>query len=178
MKNSRVKNMALISMCTAFICISAWITVPFAVNFTLQTFAVFLVCSLFDLKISLVSILLYMALGICGLPVFSGFGAGFGVLFGPTGGYLVGFVFVPAIMYIFLRKNRMHAGIRCISMCISLFVCYLFGSLWYYFGFSAYSDITFAEILAICILPFIFPDILKIILACSVSSRLMKINFK
>ena len=87
--------MAVVSTCAAMIVISAYLTIPFAVGFTLQTLAIFLISALFDLKRSLGAVLLYITLGICGLPVFSGFSAGFAALLGPSGGFIVGFILIP-----------------------------------------------------------------------------------
>lgn len=78
----------------ALMAICAWISIPTAVPFTLQTFAVFLVTGLLGLKCGTLSVLVYLLLGAVGLPVFTGFKGGIGALLGTTGGYLVGFVFI------------------------------------------------------------------------------------
>ena len=87
-----VKDLAQISMMTALTAVCAWLTIPFTVPFTMQTFAVFTTLLLLDGRKGTIAILLYIALGAAGVPVFSGFGAGIGVLAGPTGGYIVGFL--------------------------------------------------------------------------------------
>ncbi len=166
-----VKNIAAVSMCTALIVISSWLTFPFAVNFTLQTFAIFLVCLLFDLKISLSSVILYLLIGIVGIPVFSGFGAGASALLGPTGGFLISFLTFPLI--IAALKSKM----RILSMLISTVISYIFGTLWYYFIYAGGSDTGMLGILGICVVPFIIPDIIKIFLADALYRRLHKINF-
>ena len=88
----KIRDMAYISLSAAVIAVCAWITVPFTVPFTMQTFAVFLAVLLFGSARGMLSILLYIALGAVGLPVFSSFGGGIGVLIGPTGGYIIGFL--------------------------------------------------------------------------------------
>ncbi len=177
MNNFRPRDMAVVSMCVAVIACSAWITIPFTVNFTLQTLAIFVISSVFDFKKSFLSILLYILIGVCGLPVFSGFGAGPATVFGPTGGYLAGFMLIPPIMLLFSKISKASKALKFTSMLVSLFVCYLFGTLWYYIGFGAQADITFAQILTLCVIPFIIPDILKILIALSISERLSQIKF-
>ncbi len=176
MKKSHIHDMIKISMCVAITVICAWISIPFVVNFTLQTFSIFVICSVFGLKISLPSVLLYIALGAVGVPVFSGFGAGIGVIFGPTGGYLLGFLLIPPIMHIFLRNNKGGILIKCVAMFTSLCACYAVGTLWYYIAFGAKNDSTLWGILTVCVLPFLIPDLIKIVLAAIISRRLESIN--
>ena len=80
------KDMAQIGMMTALMAVCAWITVPFTIPFTLQTFGVFVTLRLLEGRRGTFAIALYILLGAVGVPVFSGFGAGGGVLAGPTGG--------------------------------------------------------------------------------------------
>ncbi len=173
-----VKDMATVSMCVAIIAISSWLTIPFAVNFTLQTFAIFVICAIFELKISWVSVFAYILIGVCGLPVFSGFGAGISAILGPTGGYLAGFLLIPPVMRFILRNKRKNIVLKLCSMLVGLIFCYLFGTLWYYLGYSAGTDLNFLEILCLCVFPFIIPDMLKIVLATYISNRLDTLNSK
>ena len=175
-KRFGIKDMATVSMCVAFLAVSSWITVPFVINFTLQTLAIFVVCSVFDIRISFCSILAYLIIGIFGLPVFSGFGSGFSALAGPTGGYLVGFLVIPIIMHFFLRGNRNNTLRKVIAMTLGLLCCYVIGALWYYMGFNAGADISFFEIFVVCVFPFLIPDGIKIFLAVYISKRLLTFN--
>lgn len=169
-----VKNIAAVSMCTAFIVISSWITIPFAINFTLQTFAIFVICLLFDFKIAFSSIAVYLVLGTVGVPVFSGFGAGITAVLGPTGGFLISFLLFPIIVKIF--KYRSSFLLRILSMIICMLICYVLGALWYYFGYSGADGESIFGILGVCVFPFIIPDIVKIFLAALIYGRLSKIN--
>ena len=87
-----VKDMAQVGMMTALLVVCAWVTIPFTIPFTLQTFGVFMSLRLLGGRRGTAAIGLYILLGIAGVPVFSGFGAGFGVIAGPTGGYLIGYI--------------------------------------------------------------------------------------
>ena len=91
------KDMVYIALSTTIMVVCAFITIPFYVPFTLQTFALFTIIGLFGTKRAFLSVSLYLLLGAVGLPVFSGFQGGPGALFGVTGGYLLGFLLTSLI---------------------------------------------------------------------------------
>ena len=86
----KTRDITLISVFAALITVCAWISIPAPIAFSLQTFGVF--CTLYMLggKRGFFAVLVYESLGIVGLPVFSGFRGGLGVLLGPGGGFLMG----------------------------------------------------------------------------------------
>ena len=98
---NKTRDLAYIAICTSLICISAWITIPGTVPFTLQTFAIFFTLGLLGAKRGMLSILIYILIGMIGLPVFSSFNSGLGVIAGPTGGYIIGFIFSS---FVFISK--------------------------------------------------------------------------
>ena len=87
-----LRDMALCSLFAAILAVSAWLTIPGEVPFTLQTFGVFAALGLLGGKRGTIALALYLILGAVGLPVFAGFRGGFGVLLGTTGGYIFGFL--------------------------------------------------------------------------------------
>ncbi|MBQ5544882.1 MAG: biotin transporter BioY, partial [Clostridia bacterium] len=87
-----------VALSAALIAVCAWISVPMAVPFTLQTFAVFTVAGLFGMKRGTLAMTVYLLLAAIGLPVLSGMTGGPDKLVGPTGGYLLGFVFIALIV--------------------------------------------------------------------------------
>ena len=91
-------NLVYIAFFAVLIVICSWISIPTLVPFTLQTFAIYLTVLLLGWKRGLGAILVYILLGIVGVPVFSGFKAGLGVVAGPTGGYIIGFIFLALVM--------------------------------------------------------------------------------
>ena len=93
----RVVDLIYMALCAALIAICSWITVPATIPFTMQTFAVFCVLGLLGGRRGSMAILVYILLGVVGLPVFSGFQGGIGALLGTTGGYIVGFIFIGLI---------------------------------------------------------------------------------
>lgn len=166
----KVKRICKIGILSAFLALCAWITVPGPVPFTLQTFAVFLAIMLLGGKDGFFAIAVYVVLGIAGLPVFSGFRSGIGVLLGATGGYIVGFLITPFIMLPFENRGR---AVRIISSAAALVTCYIFGTLWYAFVYmSGGKEFDFISVLLACVAPFIIPDIIKITLSFVVSERI------
>ncbi len=172
MKKISARSIAFIGICAALIAVCSWISVPFVVPFTMQTFAVFFALAFLGGRKGLASILLYMAIGAVGLPVFSGFGGGVGHLVGPTGGYILGFI-ASGILFILLEKIPAHGRLSMILRLVSCLVpCYLFGTVWFYVAYGSANAVSFWGCLLKCVIPFIVPDIVKISLAYFVSDRL------
>ncbi len=158
--NSNVLTISIAGLSVAMLAICSWISIPIgAVPITLQIFAIYIIAGLFDLKISMTSVLAYLLLGAVGVPVFANFKSGIAVLQGPTGGYLIGYVFTALIVW---------AG-----MLVGLTVCYAFGTLWFYFVYLNSGDTkSIGYILSICVIPFIIPDLVKIVVASILVNRL------
>ena len=108
---SRLQFLISLILCALFcavIAVSAQLIIPGVIPFTMQTFAVFLTVAVLGTAWGSVSVLAYLCLGLIGAPVFAGFHGGIGVLFGATGGYLIGFL--PAAP-LFLHVGRAGAGL-------------------------------------------------------------------
>lgn len=167
-----IRKMVLCGGFAALLTICAWISVPFgAISFTMQTFGVLLALGLLGGKWGSISILVYLLLGAIGAPVFSGFQGGFGVLLGATGGYLTGFLFSALIFWLITAIFPGNKGLFW-AMLAALPVCYLFGSLWYAYFYAQGAALT--EILTLCVLPYIIPDILKLFLAYFLTRKLKR----
>ncbi len=178
MSNKKARDISLIALFSAIIVICSLITIPSAIPFTLQTFAIFLCLNILGAKKGIISILIYILLGVVGLPVFSGFNGGISALLNVTGGYIIGFIFSALTYWLitsaFSKKPRKI--INLISSFLGLIVCYIFGTLWYIFLFIKNGEfVGFASAFTICVLPFIIPDILKILLSVTISERVKKI---
>ena len=174
--NTHTLNMVYIALFTALLAICAWITVPFTVPITLQTFAVLTTVGMLGKKRGTICVLVYLALGACGLPVFSGFKGGLGSLLGTTGGYLVGFVFTALISGFLIEKSGDSAVKMYISMVIGVLVCYAFGTAWFYFVYTnGTGPVGIITILSWCVFPFLLPDAAKIALSVFIVQRLRKV---
>ena len=161
------QNMALIAIFTALIAVCSWISIPGQVPFTLQTFAVFVTAGLLGYKRGIISIVVYIILGMIGIPVFSGMKAGVG--------YIVGFILTVLIigMGMKLAENKSKSVklvITFVSMLLGDVACFLIGTLW--FMYITKSGLVFS--LLNCVVPFIIPDIVKIAVALIVVDRMKK----
>ena len=172
-KRADIRKMTHVALCAVLIAVCSWITIPAAVPFTLQTFAVFTACALLGGKSGLCAVGLYMLLGAMGLPVFSGFGAGLGTLFGPTGGYILGFAFTALSMWGVEARFGQGLPARVAGMALGLLLCYAFGTAWFMAVYArAGGPIGLGAALSMCVVPFLLPDCAKIALALFVSARL------
>lgn len=157
--------MVLCGLFAAMLAICAWLAIPAGdIAVTMQTFGAFLALGLLGGQWGTVSILIYLLLGAVGMPVFSGFQGGFGVLLGVTGGYLWGFLASGLVYWALERLGKLPAMIG------GLLACYACGSLWFLY----WSGGGLGFVLLRCVVPYIIPDAVKIGLACSLSRRLHK----
>lgn len=172
----RILDMAYIALGAVLIAAGAWITVPFAaVPFTMQTFSVFAVCLLLGGERATVSVLVYIALGAAGAPVFSGFRGGAGVIAGPTGGYIIGFVAVALVYWAAEKLFGKRLLARTAALVLGLAACYLFGTLWYVIVYTGAAEKAgFGYALSVCVLPYLPFDAAKLALAAAICPRLAK----
>ena len=173
-----VRNVILAVLGSLFVAICAQVQVPlWPVPVTGQTFAVLVVGMAFGWRLGGATLLLYLAEGLVGLPVFAKFAAGPGVLAGPTGGYLVGFVVAAAVIgYLAQRGWDRNVWRTAAAMLIGNVVLYIPGLIWlgmFYAGpgaqFVANTGATMAAGAAIAggLTPFLLGDALKLALAAA-----------
>lgn len=174
-KSLKTIDIAYIGMMSALICISAWITVPTTIPFTMQTFAIFFALCLFGGKRGTISVVIYVLLGMVGLPVFANFKSGLGTILGPTGGYVLGFILIALIYWIFVGVFGEKYYIQFIAMILGLIICYTFGTAWFINLYTkTKSPIGVNTALSLCVYPFILPDVVKMIIAFSLAKVLKK----
>ena len=172
---NKSRDIALMGMLLGIMVISTWISIPMTVPFTLQTFAIFLTILLMGTWRGFFVVLAYIVLGLIGLPVFSGFKSGFAAIAGPTGGYILGFLLTAIVtgkLLEFLPDKKIY---RYLSMFIGLVVCYSFGTFWFVNMYTK-SAMNFLRALSLCVIPFIIPDVLKILLADYIAKLLKKVG--
>ena len=172
-----VRNAAYIAMMAVILCVCSWLTVPFAVPFTMQTFGVYCALLLLGGRRGLAAIGLYILLGLVGLPVFSGFRGGPGHLLGLTGGYILGFLFT-GLGYLLMegKLRRMSFLPRMALLTLDLIPCYLIGTLWFAAVSRLHgSEVGFLSALSLCVLPYVLPDVLKVLLAERICRRVGKV---
>ena len=167
------RDLATIAMGVAFIAVCSWISVPTAIPFTMQTFAVCLVTALFGLRRGMWTVLCYILLGAVGAPVFSGFKGGVGALLGTTGGYIIGFLFTALIVGLATEKLGRSLPVLIGSMAVGILVCYAFGTAWFMYVYARKTGpIGLGTALGWCVIPYLLPDAVKIVLASALVGRL------
>lgn len=176
MNRTATRELALIAMGAALIAVCSWLSVPAAIPFTLQTFAVCLVTAVFGLRMGLWTVAVYLLLGAVGAPVFSGFKGGLGALLGTTGGYLIGFLFTALTVGLAVERFGRRLPVLVGAMALGILLCYAFGTAWFVFVYSRGSGpVGVGTALAWCVLPYLLPDAVKIALAALLTRRLYPI---
>lgn len=172
-ENSKVLDMVYIAISAALIAICSWISIPTAVPFTFQTFAVFFVLLLLGGERGTIATLVYVLLGAVGVPVFAGFSGGIGILLGSTGGYIIGFLFVGLIYILFEKFFKKNIVMKIVALVLGLAVCYAFGTAWFMHVYIKSSgEVGLLTVLGWCVFPFIIPDLIKMALAVVVAKRI------
>lgn len=164
MRNQKTKMLVLIGLMTAITCILGPLSVaipisPVPISFT--NLAIYFSAVLLGWKKGTISCLVYLLIGFIGLPVFSGFTAGPAKLLGPTGGYLIGFIFMALIAGFFVDKFKGKIYMYALGMVLGTIVTYILGT-----GWLAYqANLTFKAALFAGVIPYIPGDVSKIIIA-------------
>jgi len=158
------------SFFVALIAVFSWISIPiplpfFPVPVTLQTLAVLLAAAVMKRQ-AIIPVLLYLMIGALGLPVFHNGMAGLGVIFGPTGGFLIGFI--PAVLAAGIAYEYASREIRITGIVLATACIYLFGIAWLIFstGMSA------SAALVAGMIPFLPGDLIKGVAVYLIAARL------
>lgn len=168
------KNLAIAAITAAVLCIFSPISLPFGpVPVSLATFAVCLISAFTPYKQSVAAVIIYILLGAAGLPVFSGFVGGFQQIAGITGGFIIGYIPCALITSVLIERFADKKYIYPLSMAIGVFVCYLFGTLWY----SLQTNTGIIASITVCVLPFIAGDVIKIS-AASITGIILRKRLK
>ena len=167
---TKTKNMVLAALICASTAILAQIVLPIGpVPFNLAVFGAYLAGCLLSPLWAAASMTIYLLLGTFGVPVFAQFSAGPAVLFGPTGGYIFGYIAIALCTALAIKNtgNKLLVGG---AMLLGLAVCYTLGTGW----FIVATGRGVTESLLLCVVPFILPDIAKGICAFLLSIALKK----
>lgn len=169
MKAISVKQMSLAAIMTAVTCILSPISLNIGpVPISLGTFAVSLSVCILGRNLGMLSYLLYLLLGFVGLPVFSNYGAGVEKLLGPTGGYLIGMIFLAFIGGFAVEKFSKSPIKQYLGLMLGIAFCYLLGTLW----LGKVLSMDFGKALSVGVIPFILPDAIKVLLALVLGKKI------
>lgn len=171
---SRTRSIAFVGLTIAIMGVSAWVAIPFGpVLLTLQMFALMFAIMVLTPKQCMAAIAGYLVLGAVGLPMFSGMRGGIGMLMGPTGGYLWGYL-LGAVAALLVREalGRAMGGAKSLggtkAFAVDMMVCLAFIVVTYVCGcfqYAAVVGVDLAAAFAVTIAPFAVPDVLKAVAA-------------
>ena len=164
-------QMAVTALMAAVMCVLGPLTVPIgAVPLSLENYVICLTAWLLGPKFGTLSVAVYLCIGLIGVPVFSGYGAGLAKIAGPTGGYLVGYLLLALIGGLFIEKSKGNPVVSGIGLVLGDAACYVLGTAW--FVFQMQCELGYA--LSVCVYPFIALDLAKIVVSCVVGALLRK----
>ena len=165
----KTRNMVFTAVFAAVLCVLSPFVIPIGpIPLSLATFAVYLAASVLNWKYGTLSVLIYVLIGLIGLPVFSGFTGGVQKLVGPTGGFIIGYILAALIIGLIVSRDTRNKWMYPVAMAIGTVALYICGLSWYiYITGSALG----AALLA-CVVPFLPGDAVKIILASIIAPRL------
>ncbi len=180
-----IYNLVLIAISAALITVCSWISIPLGpVPFTLQTMAILAVMLTCGGKRGTIAIIVYLAMGACGLPVFAGFKGGIASLIGPTGGFLLGFVIAALVYWLLERlifKKLMKTTVRtlifgAVNSIVFEVVLYIVGIIWFMTVYAAQTGpVGLATAMSWCVWPFLIPDAVKLAAAVIIGERAVKL---
>lgn len=182
-KKFKTLDMVYSGVGAVIIAIASQIMIPFsAVPFTLQTFGVALILVALGGKRGTASTVVYILMGLVGIPVFTGFKGGVSHLVSYTGGYIVGFLVMGIVYLIFenVLKNKFGKLIyKIFALAIGNICCYITGTVWFYaVSMKNGSGYGFLGILTLCVFPYIVPDAVKIYVAALTGKIIKKTIMK
>lgn len=164
-KKFRTSTIAIVALMAAVTCVLGPLSLPIGpVPISLGTLAIYFTAILLGWKKGTMSCLIYLLLGLVGMPVFSGFTAGPGKLFGPTGGYLVGYIFLILIAGWFIERFEGKRGMYLLGMILGTIVLYVIGTAWLAYE----ARMTFQAALMAGVIPFIPGDVIKMLITLAI----------
>lgn len=173
MKNQKLSNLTIMGLFTAVMCIIGPLSImipisPVPISFTIL--AIYFTVIILGGKMGTISYLVYLLIGFAGVPVFSSFTAGPGKLLGPTGGYLIGFIFLALIAGYFVDRFPGKLSMMILGMALGTMVTYAIGTAW----LAYQTGMTFQAALFAGVIPYIIGDALKIAIAVTIGPTIKK----
>lgn len=200
MKKYKLQDLVFIAVMTAALCVIAPFSIPIPVSpvpISLATFVVYLSVYVLGQKKAAVSVVIYLLIGLVGVPVFSGFSGGPAKLLGPTGGYLIGYLFIALLGGWLVGRCTRGSGVRqapgepesripsgrptsrsrffryllaFLALVLGTAVCYALGTVW--LGFQMH--LAPAAALMAGVIPYIPGDIVKMAAAVIIGPQIQK----
>lgn len=172
MKKTKTVDLVLCALFAALTAVLSQFAIPLEpVPINMAHISVFMAAGLLGARYSAISQTVFVLLGAVGLPVFSGYSGGIGVLFGPTGGYIVGYIACAFIAGLICEHFGKKMTVLVIAMALGLMATYILGTLWFVF----ITKMGFIAALSYCVIPFLPGAALKIMLSSVLVNRLYPI---
>ena len=170
----KTRDMTKMALCVAILCVTSFLVIPLPftpIVISLHTIAVNIIGLILSPMQAGVTVLIYLFMGLIGLPVFSAGTAGPGKIFGPTGGYYFGFLFAVILISMLRGKSISMKRYMIVSICIGVpvqHICAIIGMSIHNGGNIAFAFLTVS-------LPFLLGDIIKCVIASMVGVSLNKL---
>ena len=163
-QNSKVYPLAMAAVMAAVMCVLGPMAIPIGpVPISLTNLVIYLALYLLGWELGSLSYLVYMLIGMVGVPVFSGYAGGLGKLLGPTGGYIIGFLPMAILAGLVIDKCS-NRWVQLGGMIVGTAVCYALGTAW----FCLQAGYALGAALGLCVFPFIPGDLAKMAVAMAV----------
>lgn len=168
---SRTQGMVLCALFAAMTAVLSQVAIPLPlVPINMALLAVYLSGGVLGARLGTLSQVVYVCLGAVGLPVFSLFRGGIGILLGPTGGYIAGYIVAAVVVGFWVEHHGTGFWQLVLGMVIGLALCYALGTAW----FMGMTGTGLGPSLAFCVWPFVVPDICKGACALAVGTAVAK----
>ncbi len=165
-----VKELILSALFAALTAVLSQIRLPIGpVPFNLGVFGAYLAGMMLSPLWAGASMAVYMLMGAVGVPVFAGFMAGPTALFGPTGGYIIAYLFMAVLTSVAAHRTEKNAPAAA-AMLLGLLICYALGTAW----FMIVTGTDLPKALMSCVVPFVIPDLAKAAAALWLGRQLSK----
>ncbi|MEG2258942.1 MAG: biotin transporter BioY [Oscillospiraceae bacterium] len=158
----KTKNMVFTALFAALICVMSPFSIPVGpIPISLATLAIYMTAAVLKPKQSVMAVFVYILLGAFGIPVFAGWTGGFAKVAGVTGGYIIGYLPCALAIGFLIDKNSNKKWIYPLSMAVGTILLYAVGTVW----FMMQTNNSLTASLAICVVPFLTGDVIKIVTA-------------
>lgn len=171
-----IKRIAIDSIFLALLIVSSYISIPLSdISLTLQVLVVLLLALILPFIDAEIIIIVYIVMGLFGIPVFSTFSGGFSKIFTPSFGFILSFIFVPIIVKLLSKLKIKSETLKTLLISfIALIVIYLIGIMYLFVIRSVY-EVNILSFIVVTVLPLLPFDIIKVFLVCFITKKLKPI---
>ena len=170
-RSKKLHSMTVTALMAAVLCALSPVAIPIGpVPITLCTLLLYLTAHLLPTRQAASTALVYVLLGMAGMPVFQGFTGGLGCVLGPTGGYIVGYIPMTVLCAAAVHRFGKNRLLQAIGMAAGTALLYTLGTTWY----CVQAGQGLGPALAMCVLPFLPGDLIKILVVLSIGPMLRR----